>query len=153
MQGNSELVVQIVDTLDLVLGVRLQLGSEVVLNAQQGFVNLVSITSVGDVVLGFLEVVASQEGPGVYVVGSSQLVATAFTLVTGGVVLQVAFGVDTGEVEAVDGVVRAQSPLGLLTAVASDGVFQVGVSVTGVQAQTEVEVVTGSSSITVPDYP
>lgn len=134
MQGNSELVVHVIDTLDLVLGVRLQLGSEVVLYAQQGFVNLVSITSVGDVVLGFFEVVAGQEGPGVYVVRSSQLVATAFTLVTIGVILQVAFGVDTGEVEAVDGIVCAQGPLGLLTAVASDGVFQVGVSVTGIQA-------------------
>ena len=135
MQGNSELVVQVVDTLDLVLGVRLQLGSESVLYAQQGFVNHVFVGRTSSVVLAFLEVVTSQEGPGINVIGSSQLVATTFTLVASGVVLQIAFGVNTSEVEAVDGVVCAQSPLGLLTSVGIGGALEVGVSITGVQAR------------------
>ena len=149
MQGNSELVVQVVDTLDFVFSVSLQLGSEVVLHAQQGFVNLVFVGRTSQLVLAFLVVVTGQEGPGVDVVGGSQLVTVAFAAVTVGVIADLAFGVDTCEVEAVDGVVCANSPLGLVTGITSDLVLQVGVSVTGVQAQTEVEVITGSNCIAV----
>ena len=75
LQSNSPLVVMLLDTLDLVLGVSFQLRSEGVLNTQQSFVNQILVSRTGSLSVGlaFFEVVASQEGPGVYVVRCSQL--------------------------------------------------------------------------------
>jgi hypothetical protein len=62
LQGNSELVVLVIDTLNLVLSVCLELGSEVVLNTQQGFVNDVFVGRTGRVGqhLAFGKVVATR---------------------------------------------------------------------------------------------